>query len=154
MWCEAPFLELSRANVKDDSANDLTVAGVLQQSSRNSGSMGDAYDQSKALSQGRGWSGAAGAVTLRGGFGPLLAQTRRQVSVGWAVVSRSIDIHCHCAIDVTEVVKGTPLANSGGAGGNQRLGPPRLQLMDQQGVDVQALTINGFWWYAATDREL
>ena len=25
--------------------------------------------------------------------------------------------------------------------------------MDQQGVDVQALTINGFWWYAA-DREL
>ena len=25
--------------------------------------------------------------------------------------------------------------------------------MDQQGVDVQALTINGYWWYAA-DREL
>ena len=25
--------------------------------------------------------------------------------------------------------------------------------MDEQGVDVQALTINGFWWYAA-DREL
>ena len=25
--------------------------------------------------------------------------------------------------------------------------------MDQQGVDVQALTINGYWWYAA-DRDL
>jgi aminocarboxymuconate-semialdehyde decarboxylase len=96
---------------------------------------------------------AAGAVTLRSGFGPLLAQTRRQVSVGGRRI-KVIDIHCHCAIDVTEVVKGTPLANSGGAGGNQRLGPQRLQLMDQQGVDVQALTINGFWWYAATDREL
>ena len=26
--------------------------------------------------------------------------------------------------------------------------------MDEQGVDVQALTINGFWWYAAADRDL
>ena len=25
--------------------------------------------------------------------------------------------------------------------------------MDEQGVDVQALSINGFWWYAA-DRDL
>ena len=25
--------------------------------------------------------------------------------------------------------------------------------MDEQGVDVQILTINGFWWYAA-DHEL
>jgi aminocarboxymuconate-semialdehyde decarboxylase len=54
--------------------------------------------------------------------------------------------------EVAEVVKGTPLANAAGVG-NQGLGPQRLQLMDQQGVDVQALTINGFWWYAA-DREL
>ena len=41
----------------------------------------------------------------------------------------------------------------GGGGGNNILGPQRLQLMDQQGVDVQALTINGYWWYAA-DRDL
>jgi predicted TIM-barrel fold metal-dependent hydrolase len=26
--------------------------------------------------------------------------------------------------------------------------------MDRTGVDIQALTINGFWWYAAADREL
>jgi aminocarboxymuconate-semialdehyde decarboxylase len=26
--------------------------------------------------------------------------------------------------------------------------------MDEQGVDVQALTINGFWWYTAADRGL
>ena len=65
-----------------------------------------------------------------------------------------IDVHCHCVVDVAEVVKGTPLAKSaGGGGGNQVLGPQRLQIMDQQGVDVQALTINGYWWYAA-DREL
>ena len=26
--------------------------------------------------------------------------------------------------------------------------------MDKTGVDVQALTINGFWWYGASDRDL
>ncbi len=41
----------------------------------------------------------------------------------------------------------------GGGAGNSLLGPQRLQIMDQQGLDVQALTINGFWWYAA-DVEL
>ena len=66
---------------------------------------------------------------------------------------RVIDIHAHCVIPVADVVKGTPLANSGGGGGNNILGPQRLQVMDKQGVDVQALSINGYWWYAA-DREL
>jgi aminocarboxymuconate-semialdehyde decarboxylase len=41
----------------------------------------------------------------------------------------------------------------GGGGGNNVLGPERLKIMDEQGVDVQALTINNFWWYAA-DVEL
>jgi aminocarboxymuconate-semialdehyde decarboxylase len=63
-----------------------------------------------------------------------------------------VDVHCHCTIpEVAEVVKGTPLAKSGG-GGNV-LGPARLETMDKQGVDVQALSINGYWWYAA-DRDL
>jgi aminocarboxymuconate-semialdehyde decarboxylase len=77
---------------------------------------------------------------------------RRQVTIAGKRV-RVIDVHCHCIIPVTEIVKGTPLAASGGGGGNNLLGPQRLQVMDQQGVDVQALSINGFWWYAA-DRDL
>ena len=95
---------------------------------------------------------AIGAATFGAGFAPLGAQARRQVSVGGRRI-KVIDIHCHGAIDVTDVVKGTPLANAARVG-NQILGPQRLQLMDQQGVDVQALTINGFWWYSAEDREL
>ncbi len=79
--------------------------------------------------------------------------SRRQVMIAGRRV-RVIDIHCHCVIDVSEIVKGTPLASSGGGGGNQTLGPQRLELMDKTGVDVQALTINGFWWYAASDRDL
>jgi aminocarboxymuconate-semialdehyde decarboxylase len=78
---------------------------------------------------------------------------RRQVTIGGKAV-RVIDIHCHCVIDVTDIAKGTPLEKQAGGGGNQMLGPQRLQLMDKTGVDVQALTINGFWWYGANDRDL
>jgi aminocarboxymuconate-semialdehyde decarboxylase len=99
---------------------------------------------------------AAGAsVPYLTGNRVLLAQTpgaRRQVTVGGRRI-KVIDIHAHCVIPVEEVVKGSPLAKMGGGGGGNVLGAERLRIMDQQGVDVQALTINGFWWYAA-DREL
>ncbi len=78
---------------------------------------------------------------------------RRQIMVGGRRV-RVIDVHCHCVIpEVAAVVKSTPLEKNAGGGGNNVLGPQRLQIMDQQGVDVQALSINGYWWYAA-DRDL
>ena len=79
-------------------------------------------------------------------------RARRQVTIAGRPV-RVMDIHAHCVIPVADVVAGTPLAKSGGGGGNNVLGPARLQVMDEQGVDVQILTINGFWWYAA-DRDL
>ena len=77
---------------------------------------------------------------------------RRRVVIGGRAI-RVIDMHAHCVIPVTDIVQGTPLASSGGGRGGSILGPERLQLMDQQGVDVQALSINGYWWYAA-DLEL
>ena len=76
---------------------------------------------------------------------------RRQVVVSGRRI-KVIDMHAHCVIPVADIVKGTPLANNGGGGRNNILGPQRLELMDQQGVDVQALSINGYWWYAA-DRD-
>jgi aminocarboxymuconate-semialdehyde decarboxylase len=78
--------------------------------------------------------------------------TRRQVTLGGRRV-RVIDVHAHCVIPVSDVVKGTPLARSGGGSGSNVLGPERLRVMDQQGVDVQVLSINGYWWYEA-DRDL
>ncbi|HEV2663308.1 MAG TPA: amidohydrolase family protein, partial [Blastocatellia bacterium] len=77
---------------------------------------------------------------------------RRQIIVGGRRI-KVIDMHAHCVIPVDEIVKGTQLANSGGGGRNTILGPQRLEVMDQQGIDVQALSINGYWWYAA-DRDL
>ena len=79
---------------------------------------------------------------------PAGAQSRREVSIGGKRV-KVIDAHAHCVIPVPDVVKGTPLEKMGGGGGTGLLGPDRLQIMDQQGVDVQALTINNFWYYAA-----
>lgn len=77
---------------------------------------------------------------------------RREVFVGSRRV-KVVDVHCHCVIpEVAEVVKGTPLAEAAGGGGGGRgnvLGPQRLEVMDRQGVDVQALSINAYWWYAA-----
>lgn len=102
--------------------------------------------------------GAAGAYVMGlGGTDTAAAvfqaqSSRRQVMVGGRRVT-VIDVHAHCVIPVDDIVKGTPLEKMGGGAGNNILGPQRLQVMDGQGVDIQALSINGYWWYAA-DRDL
>ena len=61
----------------------------------------------------RTFAGAtAGAYVMSRGFGHVSAlqapAARREVTIGGKRV-RVIDIHCHCVIDVTSIVKGTPL---------------------------------------------
>ena len=84
--------------------------------------------------------------------GAAYQPSRRTVTMGGRRLT-VIDVHAHCVIPVDDIVRGTPLAKMGGGQGNNLLGPQRLEVMDQQGVDIQALSINGFWWYAA-DRDL
>ena len=81
------------------------------------------------------------------------AGQRRQVSIAGRRV-KVIDVHAHCEIDLVDVVKGTAFAEQGEVGDNAVLGPKRIALMDQQGVDVQALSINGYWWWEVPDRDL
>ncbi len=102
---------------------------------------------------------AAGAFATRVASVPLAARqaappVRRQVTIGGRRV-RVMDVHAHCVVPgVDAVVKGTPLAaRAANTFGTLVLGPERLRVMDDQGVDMQALSINGFWWYAA-DRDL
>jgi aminocarboxymuconate-semialdehyde decarboxylase len=102
---------------------------------------------------------AAGALAARFGAGDTAAAAqaalRREVAIAGRRV-RVIDIHAHCVVPgVAEVVMGTPLAGNAGGGADKLLGlgPARLDQMDRQGLDMQALSINGFWWYAA-DRDL
>jgi len=56
-------------------------------------------------------------------------------------------VHAHCTIpEVSDLVKDTPLASN--AGGRPRglnvMGPDRVRAIDELGVDVQVLSINGF----------
>ena len=90
-------------------------------------------------------------VMARGGDSRARAQAaRRQVTIGGQRV-RVIDVHAHTDIPIGDVVVGTPFENE--AENNPRL-EERLALMDEQGVDVQALSINGFFWYEAEDEGL
>jgi aminocarboxymuconate-semialdehyde decarboxylase len=87
---------------------------------------------------------------------PALPGKRREVSIGGRRI-KVVDIHAHCVIpEVADVVKGTSYeAIAGGrARGPNVMGPERLQAIDDLGIDVQALSINGFWFYAVTDHDL
>jgi aminocarboxymuconate-semialdehyde decarboxylase len=89
-------------------------------------------------------------VMTRGGSRARAQAARRQVMIGGRRV-RVIDVHAHTDLPLGDVVRGTPFENE--AENNPRL-EERPALMDEQGVDIQALSINSFWWYEATDQGL
>ena len=75
---------------------------------------------------------------------------RREISVGGRRV-KVVDIHAHCGFrEVDDLIRGTNLAGHN-VSANRILGPERLQWMDERGIDVQALSVNQYWWYAADE---
>src|ERR1700692_3328739 len=91
-----------------------------------------------------------------GAAAPAAFVKRREVLVAGKRV-KVVDVHAHCVIpEVWDIVKDTPLASSAGgrARGPNLMGPDRVRAIDQLGVDVQVLSINGYWFYGATDRDL
>jgi aminocarboxymuconate-semialdehyde decarboxylase len=79
------------------------------------------------------------------------APARREVRVGGKRV-KVVDIHAHATVpEVADLVKDSPLASF--ARGARALGPDRIVELDKRGIDVQALSVNVFWWYEA-DRDL
>ena len=94
--------------------------------------------------------GAAGVCVASQGFAQQ-APARRQVTIGGRRV-RVVDIHAHATVaEVAPVVKGTPYEKQAGG---RPLGPDRIALIDKQGIDMQVLSINGFWWWEVQDRAL
>jgi aminocarboxymuconate-semialdehyde decarboxylase len=83
------------------------------------------------------------------------APARRQVSIAGRRV-KTVDVHAHTAVPdaLVDIVKGTPLENTvrGQLNGNLVLNDARLQAMDAQGIDVEVLTVNAYWY--AADRDL
>ena len=84
----------------------------------------------------------------------LQAPSRRQVTVGGRRV-KTVDMHSHVAVpaDLVDIVKGTPLENTvrGQLSGNLVMGDARLRAMDEQGIDVEVLTVNAYWYGADRD---
>jgi len=111
----------------------------------------------------KGMAGAAAGTFLvnRGAMaaGALLGQTvapakRREIVIGGRRI-KTVDVHAHCFVpEVWDVVKDWKEAESirNNIEGPLRLGPARLQYMDEQGVDVQALSINPWFYWAERDR--
>ncbi|OFW05458.1 MAG: hypothetical protein A3I61_14690 [Acidobacteria bacterium RIFCSPLOWO2_02_FULL_68_18] len=100
-------------------------------------------------------AGATAGACVAGPTGDAAARqatpARRQVTVGGRRV-RVIDIHAHATVrEVEPVIKGTEYERQGGG---RPLGPDRIALIDKQGIDVQVLSINGFWWWEVKDRSL
>ena len=92
---------------------------------------------------------------LAGGSGPVQAQTqprRREVVVNGRRV-KTVDVHAHCAVPEAMALmdrKVQPRHCS------CRRPADRIRAMDEQGIDVEALSINPYWYEADRDvaREL
>jgi len=78
---------------------------------------------------------------------------RREVFIGKRRI-KVVDIHGHFAApEELDVIKNTNLARNVSNTGPLVLGPTRLQVLDQFGIDIQVLSHQGAWWYEA-DRDL
>ena len=74
------------------------------------------------------------------------AGSRREVVVGGRRV-KTVDFHANCFIpEAAELLGRKTLPNDPAP-----IGPERLREMDEQGVDVEALSINPYWYSAARD---
>jgi aminocarboxymuconate-semialdehyde decarboxylase len=74
---------------------------------------------------------------------------RRQVVVGGRRV-KTIDVHAHCVIPETLAMLGLRLEEQRGPNIGE-VGMTRLRAMDEQGIDVEAISINPFWYKAERD---
>ena len=89
-------------------------------------------------------AGGAGAVSSKAGA------RRREVSVNGRRV-KTIDVHAHCVIPETLALMGLTVEDQRGPG-IAEVGARRIAEMDEQGIDVEALSINPYWYSAERDR--
>ncbi|MEA2906795.1 MAG: aminocarboxymuconate-semialdehyde decarboxylase [Alphaproteobacteria bacterium] len=101
---------------------------------------------------------AASVVCVGCGLRHAVAQPapRREIAIGGRRI-RTVDVHAHCAVPaVLDVVKGTPFEREAKRQLEGNLGFPvevaRVNDMNKDGIDVQALSINAYWY--AADRDL
>jgi aminocarboxymuconate-semialdehyde decarboxylase len=77
------------------------------------------------------------------------ASRRREVKVGGKRV-KTIDVHAHCVIPEAMKLMGLTMASQRGPAIDQ-VGERRIREMDEQGIDMEALSINPQWYRAERD---
>jgi len=77
------------------------------------------------------------------------AGRRREVKVGGRRV-KTIDVHAHCVIPEALALLGKRVEDQRGPGIDQ-VGERRIREMDEQGIDMEALSINPQWYKAERD---
>src|SRR5262249_17985858 len=70
-------------------------------------------------------------------------QQRRKVIVNGKRV-RTVDVHAHCHIPEANALMGFKVPQP-----SLLVSPERIKAMDEQGIDVEALSINPIFWYKA-----
>ena len=93
----------------------------------------DLLDARHAHAQGAAGGPAAGA------------RPRREVSVNGKRI-RTIDIHSHCAFPEAMEMMGLKVSP-----GFLLMSPDRIRAMDEQGIDMEVLSINPYWYKAERD---
>ncbi len=92
------------------------------------------------------------SAAAAGGASAGNAQTatkRREVKVNGKRV-KTIDVHCHCVIPESLQLLGQDVHNQRGPGITE-VGDRRIREMDEQGIDVEVLSINPHWYKAEKD---
>ncbi len=89
--------------------------------------------------------GASGRAAHQRTDATRTAAGRRKVTVGGRRV-RTIDFHAHCLIPGAMELVGEKTRT-----GALILGADRIRVMDEQGIDVEVLSINPFWYAADAD---
>ena len=104
----------------------------------------------------RDFIGAAGAMASAAFVGcDLLAPAhvhaqgapvrRREVVVNGRRV-KTVDVHAHCAFPQALALMGMKVNPD-----NLVMGADRIRAMDEQGIDIEALSINPYWYKAERD---
>ena len=81
------------------------------------------------------------------GYAEAPAGGRRQAVVNGKRV-KTVDVHAHCAVPAAMALVGRPLESPALLKDDI---PTRLRAMDAQGIDVEALSINPYWYKAERD---
>ena len=91
---------------------------------------------------------AGGAALACGAFGAHGQAAPKRVTVGGRRVT-VVDVHAHCLFpEVASRVPNVRVPRA--APPSLVLGPERIAAMDERGIDIQALSVNTYWWYSAS----